>query len=211
MNAKIDKYNPLFTIGYSDLSESGFLSLLKEHMIEAVADVRSSPFSRIHPEFNYERLKRTLITHRIQYVFLGKELGARRSEEECYVNGKVSYDLVFETQAFQDGIGHLIKGIDQMRVALLCAEKDPLNCHRAILICRYVRNTIGPINHILNNGQLENHSESERRLLTLLNLKNMDMFRNEADVLEDAYRKQAEKIAFSKEKTMGNERDYDNG
>ncbi len=58
-----------------------------------------------------------------------------------------------------------------MRVTLLCAEKDPLDCHRAILICRYLKHVIGPINHILSDGRIETHYESERRLLRQLNLQ----------------------------------------
>lgn len=199
--------HPLFTIGYSDLSMDSFVNLLKEHMIEAVADVRSSPYSKFYPVFNQGSLKEILKRHRIKYVFMGMELGARRSESECYVNGKVSYDLVFTTKAFQDGVRRLLKGLGLMRIALLCAEKDPLNCHRAILVCRYLRNLITPIEHIMNNGHLENHSELERRLLRLFNLNNIDIFRNEKDILEHAYRKQAERIAFSTEEPFGQGRE----
>jgi uncharacterized protein (DUF488 family) len=202
-------FKPLFTIGYSDLNISGFLSLLKRHMIETVADVRSSPFSRFYPEFNHESLKRTLRTHGIKYAFLGKELGARRSEQECYVDGKVSYDLVLRTEAFQNGVQRLLKGVSKMRVVLLCAEKDPLDCHRAILICRYLKNEIGWINHILSNGGIETHYEAEGRLLRRLNLHNFELFKNEREVLEDAYRRQAEMIAFSKEEIK--ERSADRG
>jgi hypothetical protein len=99
--------------------------------------------------------EKTLRSHGIKYVFLGKELGARRTEEECYINGKVFYDLVYKTEAFQDGIRRLMNGLSKMRVALLCAEKDPLDCHRAILICRYMRNKIVHIKHILRNGKTE--------------------------------------------------------
>ena len=178
-------------------------------MIETVADVRSLPFSRFYPEFNREGLKHTLRAHGIKYAFLGKGLEARRSEEECYVDGKVSYDLVLKTEAFQSGIERLINGVSKMRVALLCAEKDPLDCHRAVLICRYLKNTIGSINHILSNGRIETHYEAERRLLRHLNLHNLQLFKNEKDVLEDAYRKQAEVIAFSKEEIK--ERRVDRG
>jgi uncharacterized protein (DUF488 family) len=209
MDKIVDEFKPLFTIGYSDLDISSFLSLLKRHMIETVADVRSSPFSGFYPEFNHEGLKLVLKTHGIKYAFLGKELGARRSEEECYVDGKVSYDLVFKTEAFQGGIQRLVNGVSKMRVVLLCAEKDPLDCHRAILICRYLKNAIGSINHILSNGQIETHRESEKRLLRHLNLHNFELFKDERDVLEDAYRRQAERIAFSREEVK--ERRVDRG
>jgi uncharacterized protein (DUF488 family) len=199
MGKTAEEFKPLFTIGYSDLKVSGFLSLLKTNMIETVADVRSSPYSRFYPEFNYKGLKQILRAQGIKYAFLGKELGARRSEAECYIDGKVSYDLVFRTEAFRSGVQRLISGASKMRVALLCAEKDPLDCHRTILICRYLKDTIGQINHILNDGRIETHYESERRLLKKLSLDNLELFKSDKDVLEDAYRRQAERIAFSRE------------
>lgn len=211
MDVIAGKSNPLFTIGYSDLNIERFLSLLKKHSIETVVDVRSSPFSKFYPEFNYDNLRQILRTHGVRCAFLGKELGAQRSEEECYVDGKVSYDLVFETEAFQSGIQRLIDGVGRMRVTLLCAEKDPLNCHRAILICRYLRDTIIQINHILNNGSLEGHNELERRLLSLLKLNNAELFKSEKDILVDAYRRQAERISFSKDEIIAKKRKYDNG
>jgi len=200
---------PFFTIGYSDLKIGNFVSLLKRYAVETIADVRSTPYSKFYPEFNSEGLKHSLKTYGIKYAFLGKELGARRSEDECYVDGKVSYDLVFRTEAFQNGIQRLISGAGRMRIALLCAEKDPLDCHRAILICRYLRDVIGPINHILNDGRIETHHESERRLLKQLNLDNLELFKNDKEVLEDAYRKQGEKIAFSKQASTETKDDFD--
>ena len=98
-----------------------------------------------------------------------------------------------------------------MKVALLCAEKDPIDCHRTILICRYIRDKIPHIKHILNNGKLEDHSELEMRLLKLFSLNNMELFRAQKDILEDAYQKQAERIAFSKEEIVSKERKYSSG
>jgi uncharacterized protein (DUF488 family) len=208
MGKTAEEFKPLFTLGYSDLKVSRFLSLLKTNMIETVADVRSSPYSRFYPEFNYESLKQILRAQGIKYAFLGKELGARRSEAECYIDGKVSYDLVFRTEAFRNGVHRLIGGASKMRVALLCAEKDPLDCHRTILICRYLKDTIGQINHILNDGRIETHYESERRLLKKLSLDNLELFKSDKDVLEDAYRRQAERIAFSREEIKERRDDF---
>ena len=72
--------HPLFTIGHSDHDNQRFLDLLKAHSIQAVADVRSSPFSRRLPQFNQGSLRDSLRQAGIKYVFLGRELGARRSE-----------------------------------------------------------------------------------------------------------------------------------
>jgi uncharacterized protein (DUF488 family) len=81
----------LFTIGHSNHSIDAFIALLQQHGITAVADVRSHPYSRFLPHFNQSALKAALLNAGIQYVFLGKELGARSADPSCYVNGKLSY------------------------------------------------------------------------------------------------------------------------
>lgn len=128
----MDAPNPstvLYSIGHSNHSIERFLELLGQHGIEAIADVRSSPYSRHSPQFNREVLEIALKEREIAYVFLGMELGARRHEQDCYTDGRVDYERIPATEAFQHGISRLIDGASRMRVAMLCAEKDPLTCH----------------------------------------------------------------------------------
>jgi uncharacterized protein (DUF488 family) len=187
---------PLFTIGHSNHEWSHFLSLLQMHGISAVADVRSSPYSRRCPHFHRENLASMLVDHQIRYVFLGHELGARRTERECYVNGKADYDRIACTDAFQSGIERVRVGRKNYRIALMCSEKDPLMCHRSILVCRHLRGEDGPICHILDNGVLETHSELESRLLSLCNLPEVDLFRSRDELVETAYALQGGRIAY---------------
>jgi uncharacterized protein (DUF488 family) len=185
----------LFTIGYSNLKIDEFISMLKKHRIEAIADVRSNPFSKYNPDFNINDLRESLKNNGIKYVFLGEELGARRNEVECYRSGKVLYGLVPETLLFKKGINRLLTGIEKMRVSLMCAEKDPINCHRFVLICHHLRTRINEIKHIIN-GEIEENIQTEKRLLSKYKLLNMEIFRTENEILEDAYNRQAEKIAY---------------
>src|SRR5688500_10615354 len=106
------------------------------HKIAAVADVRSSPYSARLQQFNKPVLKNALEQVGIAYVFLGNELGARRSEQDCYVEGQARYDLIAKTPAFREGIARVLKGVEKYRMTLLCAEKDPITCHRTILVSR---------------------------------------------------------------------------
>src|SRR5262249_21304031 len=106
----------LYTIGHSTHPLQHFLDLLKANGIQALADVRSSPFSRFNPQYNRDVLKRALKNEGIYYVELGKELGARRVESECYVGNKVSYPLVAQTPLFQHGLERLRNGAAEMRV-----------------------------------------------------------------------------------------------
>jgi uncharacterized protein (DUF488 family) len=157
--------NTLFTIGHSDHIAGQFVSLLRLHGVEAVADVRSHPYSQRLPQLNRESLMTTLETAKIRYVFLGPELGARREEQDCYVEGRADYRLIAKTAAFQEGVKRVEQGLFKMKIALMCAEHDPVTCHRMILVCRHLRDRCPTIQHILKDGRLESNQESEIRLL----------------------------------------------
>jgi uncharacterized protein (DUF488 family) len=186
----------LFTIGHSNHELSELLRLLQMHQITAVADVRSSPFSARLQQFNKPVLKMALDQAGITYVFLGAELGARRSEQNCYVEGQARYDLIARTPAFKEGIARVLKGIEKFRMTLLCAEKDPITCHRTILVCRELRRVGVAIDHILADGSIESHEALERRLRAQLGLDQPSLFETPEQQLEEAYDRQALKIAY---------------
>jgi uncharacterized protein (DUF488 family) len=160
----------IFTVGHSNYSTERFLSLLKRYGVTAVADVRSFPFSRRFPHFNQSPLKESLGFEAISYVFLGEQLGARPKDPECYVEGKARYELIASTEAFATGLERIHKGAKQHQIALMCAEQDPITCHRAILVCKHLKNARLDIKHILKTGDLESHEHLEQRLLKLHNL-----------------------------------------
>lgn len=186
----------IFTIGYSSFSLKVFLNTLKKYKITAVADVRSQPYSQFKPEFNRENLKEELYKNNIAYAFLGEECGARVDDPKCYIDGKVNYELVAKNPTFKKGLERIIKGMEKFSIALMCAEKDPITCHRTILVCRNLQSAGVEIKHILSNGRVEKHKDSEQRLMRLFNLNHPDMFRSEEQRLEDAYSLQGEKIAY---------------
>lgn len=155
----------IYTIGYSNHKMAVFISLLKQHRITAVADVRSRPFSRYLPHFNQDELKQHLKEGGIYYVFLGRELGARPEDPSCYVDGKAVYEKIAQTEAFAEGIKRVLHGVQKHRIALMCMERDPLTCHRAILVCRHLKDYNLDILHIKGTGGLETHTDLEDRLL----------------------------------------------
>ncbi|NET57126.1 MAG: DUF488 domain-containing protein [Symploca sp. SIO2E6] len=155
----------LFTIGHSNHTIESFISLLQQHGITALADVRSHPYSRFLSHFKRQELKEALARVGIYYVFLGKELGARPDNSECYINGKAVYEKIAATDTFGEGIQKILQGSKKYHIALMCAEKDPLTCHRAILVCQHLRQFDLEINHILKNGDLESHHHLEDRML----------------------------------------------
>jgi len=186
----------LFTIGHSTHPLEVFLALLRSHGVTAVADVRSSPFSRLKPQYNRDALGGALEAVGIRYVPLGLELGARRVEPECYEGGKARYELIAQAPLFRKGLDRVRRGIELFRVALLCAEKDPITCHRTVLVCRHLRGGAGPIHHILEDGTVESHANAETRLLSVCGLAQPDLFRCREDLIEQAYAIQGDRIAY---------------
>ena len=115
--------NTIYTIGHSTHPSDVFLTLLRNHKIDVVADVRSNPYSKYNEHFNKEILSAFLMNANIQYVFLGVEFGARRSEEQCYVDNQAKYDLIAQTEAFKRGLERIGDGVKQYRIALMCFRK----------------------------------------------------------------------------------------
>ncbi|MEL7037473.1 MAG: DUF488 domain-containing protein [Cyanobacteria bacterium J06592_8] len=202
----------LFTIGHSNHPIETFIGLLEQHQITAIADVRSHPYSRRFPQFSQSELQTTLKQARIHYVFLGRELGARSEDLSCYDSlGKAVYERIAGTDSFTEGLQRVLNGLKTYRIALMCAEKDPITCHRTILVCRNLRQFNLKINHILSEGQLESQAELEERLLAKFNKKNkhqeaiqLSLFEphlpeeQQEISLEEAYSKQGYEIAFKK-------------
>lgn len=186
----------LYTIGHSDHSLADFLALLRVHDITAIADVRSSPYSRRQPQFNREPLKAALRDVGITYVFLGRECGARAEDPACYDQGKVQYERLAQTALFQDGLARIRAGAEAFRLALMCAEKDPLTCHRTILVSRHLVEQGMAVEHVLADGSLEPHNLTLTRLRQQLGLRQPDLFCSESDLDDLAYRQQGERIAY---------------
>ncbi len=206
----------LLTIGHSNHSIEAFIALLQKHEVTAVADVRSHPYSRYLPHFNQALLKPTLLNVGIRYVFLGRELGARPNDPTCYVDGKAMYAKIASTELFSEGIQRVLKGVKKYKIAMMCAEKDPITCHRAILVCQHLRKFNINISHILRNSDLETHQHLEERLLKLHGLKQsespehmqLSLFNqtsvtdefisqySKEEAIKEAYERQSEQIAY---------------
>jgi uncharacterized protein (DUF488 family) len=199
----------VYTVGHSTHSLPRFFELLGRHAITAVCDVRSQPYSRLNPQFNRGELRDALRTAGVRYVFLGKELGARSTDKSCYCNGQVQYDRLAKTDEFKHGLERVKMGSRSYRVALMCAERDPLHCHRAILVARQLVEQGVHIRHILANGQLEDHDQALNRLLRILNLQQGDMFQLNKDVTDEAYRRQNGEIGYrERSETTSNMEQY---
>jgi uncharacterized protein (DUF488 family) len=151
----------VFTIGHSNHSAKKFASLLKEHSIEVLVDIRSRPYSRHAPHFNARDIEATLSSEGIGYLFLGRELGGRPKGEEFYdAKGRVDYALVERARPFLDGIHRLEQEIQDHKVALLCSEEDPTRCHRRLLIGRVLSKRRVTVRHIRGDGSVQTEGET---------------------------------------------------
>ena len=193
------KKRTIYTIGHSNHEIRNYISLLKRHRINAAVDVRSVPYSRYYPQFNRENLIDFLRTHGIEYIFLGKELGARTDNPECYENGRVKYRLLARTKLFREGIEWVRKTSKYNKIALMCAEKDPLDCHRTILVARELVRVGLDIAHILADGRAERHDVAMKRLLEQLGIgSHRDLFLTEEQLMDKAYTAKERQIAYFK-------------
>ena len=179
----------VFSVGHSNHDWSTFKRLLETADIGAIADVRSSPASRL-PHFNRSALKVRLNASGIAYVFLGLELGGRPRG-----GGPPDYEVMAASPLFAEGIEQVEQMAPRTRLALMCSEHDPLTCHRCLLVGRRLVERGGTVAHILRDGTVEPNEHTEDRLLSLTRRKERDLFAPRADRIAASYRTHGLKIA----------------
>jgi uncharacterized protein (DUF488 family) len=148
--------NPIKTIGHSNHPIERFVDLLKAGGVGTLVDVRSTPYSRRFPQFGRERLARTLADSGIDYLFAGAALGGKSG---------ASYDASAARPEFRDALSDLIARSADRTLCLMCAEKEPLDCHRTVLVSRRLAERGVAIEHLLADGRTASHAAIEDKLL----------------------------------------------
>lgn len=147
----------IYTIGYGNRRIEDFLSILKKYNVDLLIDIRTRPFSRFNPDFRAKKLELHLINNDIRYLFLGRELGGKPTDPDCYTKDEVDYLRVQEKGFFREGIQEVLhlhkKGCT---VALMCAELSPNHCHRKALVGDYLEKRNFPVRHIDKIGSIQN-------------------------------------------------------
>lgn len=187
----------MLTIGHSTHTLSEFLDLLQQHDVTAVADVRFAPYSGFNPQFNREKLAGDLKEAGINYVFLGNELGGRSENLECYKDGRIRYELLRKTESFRHGIDRVLGGATEYRIALMCAEKEPIDCHRTLLVSLALDEQGVNVLHIHADGRLEPHGKAMDRLLELRELSGEELFRTREDRIAEAVAQHSRVVAHA--------------
>ena len=187
----------IYSIGYAGRTIEDFTSILKKYEIDVLVDVRSSPWSRYTPDYTSESLKKILKSNDITYLWLGDMLGGRPKEQDVYKDGNVVFSLVMKLPSFEKGIERLLEGTRKYRIALMCAEKDPLNCHRFALVSRALVEKKAQVYHILYDGAEETHEQAMERLLKMEGLEEADLFMDTKDRFQQAYDRQEKRISYT--------------
>lgn len=191
----------VFTIGHSTHALDSLVGLLRRHGVGEVADVRSTPYSRFNPQFNRDSLANSLVSHRIRYVFLGRELGGRPDDPACYENGRIRYDRVAATPVFQRGLDRVLQDAAARGVAIMCAEKEPLECHRTLLVAQALGARNVAVQHIRADGTLEDHAAAMDRLLVMHgDPPQGELFGQDGDRIQRAITRQTERMGARKRK-----------
>jgi uncharacterized protein (DUF488 family) len=163
----------LFTIGYGARALDEFLAVLKANRIEYLIDVRTAPFSKFKPEFSKDLLQHHLERAGLRYIFMGDTLGGQPRDPACHSDGKVDYDKVRAQPFFQAGVERLKKAFEQRRrVALMCSEGRPEDCHRSKLIGEALAAAGIPVRHIDVDGQVL----TQKEVIDRLTQGQMDLF-----------------------------------
>lgn len=198
----------IFTIGHSNHDIDFFLELLQTHAIDCIVDVRSVPSSQYNPQYNKKTLAAFLANHDIQYMHFGKEFGARQTDPNVFdKEERVDYEKVQQTERFKEGVERLKQGLRKgFKIALMCAEADPLNCHRFAMISVYLSRHGFDVRHILKDKSLVNQQDVERQLMEKYTKKlpQPNLFEpdiDHTDQLQAAYRMRNKEIGFKQEET----------
>ncbi len=187
----------VLTIGHSNHGYANFLELLRGAGAEAVVDVRSVPYSRRVPHFNGKSLQLALPQADIEYHYLGQRLGGRPLHPHLYRNGRADYERMAEQPDFLQGL-EAVEALGRSRIpALMCAERDPLDCHRCLLVARSLAARGATLAHVLANGSTQSQEAIEDRLLAVTHAAEADLFANRAQRLALAYARRAGAVAYA--------------
>ncbi len=184
----------LYTIGHSTFDTELFLKRLQDNDIGFVIDVRSTPFSKYANQYNKDRIEKFLKENDINYFHMGEHFGARQKDTKYYPHEYLDFELFRNSDIFQKGMKNIERGLEKYNIALMCTEKDPIDCHRAIMVGRGFELDGVDVGHIMPDGNLLTQKDFNDRLLELYfpdryqySLFDTEEKKTDEEYLKDAY------------------------
>ncbi len=193
----------IYTIGYSGFKIDDFVKILKNNKVSVVIDVRSFPYSQFYSDYNKENLSKVLENAKIYYRNYVAEFGARQEERKYYPNGYLDFEAFSKSEKFLSGFEKIEKSMQKNYIiALMCSEKDPIKCHRAIFVARAFYNAGYKVVHLLPEGKTMSQNEIEERLLNMFfpDRGQINMFTPTLtleEYINEAYKKQNANIGYN--------------
>ena len=193
----------IYSIGYTSFEINSFIDIIKEHDISCVVDVRSNPVaSEYYQIYSRTSLEKILNSKNIYYRNYALEFGARQVDYSLYKEfGYLDFDRFIKTPNFLLGINKIKKGLELgYNFVLMCAEKDPINCHRAIMVAKGFKENGIIVDHIMADNSIQSQIDIEQRLLNMYfpqrGQQNLFEEKTEEDYIKEAYRVQNSKIGY---------------
>jgi uncharacterized protein (DUF488 family) len=193
----------LFSIGHSNSPADRFVGMLRAAAMDAVADVRSTPASRRFPWFSGKNLAARLEQEGMLYVAFGDALGGRPRDSALYRDGVADYEAMAKQSEFAAGLERLLAVASRRRLCLMCAEREPLDCHRCLLVARALAGRGLSVGHILHDGTIEPHAVTEERLLAGDRTGDDLFVTGQGERLAAAYRRRARAVAYRAPSSKG--------
>lgn len=194
--------NAIYTIGHSQHDLEHFLKMLRTNEIDYVLDVRSTPYSKFAQNYDRENIQNFLVRNNINYKYMGKYFGARQENMDLYTqDGYLDFEKVAVSGHFQSAVENVMKGMETNRIALMCLEKKPIDCHRAILVAKAFYSKGCTVNHILEDCSIQTHPELNEELLDMYfpdrNQISLFDIRTDEERLVEAYKLRNKAIGYS--------------
>lgn len=153
----------LYSIGHGRKSFEELIKELNSFGISFLIDVRTVPYSKWSPQFNQELFKSELKSRtNIRYDWWADResdtyIGGRPLDDSCFDDeGYFDYNKMAKYPSFQKGLERLVIAQENgFKVALMCSESDPSECHRSKLIGRelFVQYNINML-HIIDSHKV---------------------------------------------------------
>lgn len=157
----------IYTIGHSNYTMERLIDMLEYYNINCVVDIRGTPYSKYNIQFDKEAIRYTLTNAGFVYIYMGKELSAKRIRKNSYNNeGYSNFEEVIKEEEFKRGVERLKNGCEKgYKIILLGAMQDPIRCHRSILVGRELVKNDFDVKHILDDYSIVTQDDIEEMLL----------------------------------------------